>query len=169
MQPRTLAIVVVVLVGGAIGLRLLVVHFGLLPVSEEAVLKKATAITVTYYNGEKVKSLRISDRDQLREALAALRIHEDRHGHYYGGFAIGMGMGVVPQTGVTFHFPNGTRREHLFSGGGGYQNLELNGQFCEKLSEIISRHEGKRVDVLSAPPRLMEWNNNPGGQEQIDR
>ena len=48
MHPRTLIILVAAILLASFGVRLVVFEYGLLPVSEQALLKKATSLTVSY-------------------------------------------------------------------------------------------------------------------------
>src|SRR5580765_5529925 len=67
MHPRTLAIVCVILLAGSFGGRFVVKHFGLLPVSEESVLKRAVALVVSYHDQDKLKKQLIADSIQVQE------------------------------------------------------------------------------------------------------
>ena len=163
MHPRTVAVVGVVLLAGAIGLRLLAVHLNWLPVSDEVVLKKAVAISVRYHNGQKFKTLHISDPAEVREVLAQLHMPDDRD-HYYG-FARTM-VAPTDQPAISFHFPDGSRRDHILDQMP-YQGFEVNTSFYDKLSEVVSRHEGKRVKVRPNPPP-MNWGAFQGGMPGRD-
>ncbi len=106
MRPRTLVIVGVVMFVGAVVLRFLVVQFGLLPVSEEVVLKKAVALKVTFFDSTLVpvgngkakafanprKSVWIDDPAEVSEALAALHMKADGEDARYGS-RVGFGAG----------------------------------------------------------------------------
>jgi hypothetical protein len=162
MQPRTLAIAAFVLLAGSVALRYLVVHFGLLPVSEEAMLKKAVAITVTYFDQDQNKSLSISDPEQLAGLLAALRM-QDSELYYYSGVTGGGGLWWPTPATVTFEFSNGLSRGHTFNGPynlGGYTVDEV---FFNKLRTLVSNHEGHDVDILAhpvviSPPEIPDLN-----------
>jgi hypothetical protein len=147
MHPRTLVILVILIFGLAVAGRFLVVHFGLLPVSEEVVLKQAVAVTVTYNFKGHAKTLTIDDRAELRELLATLRVQQE---DYYGYVSFGMPR----QQSITFLFPDGNTRHCRFEGP---QPYHLGGNvvdraFYTKLCELVSRHEGQQVDVLDFHP-----------------
>src|SRR4051794_15020439 len=128
MQPRTLVIVAVVLLVGALGLRFLVFHFGWLPLTEEIVLKKAIALRVDYQvvdtTGAIVgKALVIDDPAEVEEALAALRMKDDDN-EYINGFGraktprFGAGMApAITDVEIEFRFnDSGLARKHTFEG-----------------------------------------------------
>src|SRR5580765_1006927 len=115
MHPRTLAIVCVLLLGGSFAARYLVGRFGLLPISEEVVLKQAVALGVTYYDGGELKTRYITDPVQVSDILATLRIQDKEDyngGYYYSGHA-----GPTAGPAVEFRFPNGQVRNHRLYGG----------------------------------------------------
>jgi len=163
MQPRTVLIVIVLMFLAAFALRFAVVRYGWLPVSEEAVLKHATAITVAYTHRNANKFLRIDDPAEVRALLAALHVQrDDAHGVYWSA--------RLPAATIGFHFSSGHYRTHNMDGPnvlGGYQ---VDRAFYDKLNEIVSRKEGEPVDILARP-----WNNpvplkgqiQPKGQNPI--
>lgn len=148
MRPRTVFFIVVLILLGAVGMRFLVVRFGLLPVSEQAVLRRAEAITVMYQVNGVPKMLYIGDRTEVNELLASLEIHNEDFQYYYGGSSRNFGTNT---TQVKFHFPGGT--EHSFPV---YDRMKL-GQFgvapgfYDKLKAVVSRHEKATVDLLTVP------------------
>jgi hypothetical protein len=146
MHPRTMFILLVLIFSLALAGRFLVVRFSLLPVSEEAVLKHAVAVTITYNFHGQSKSLTISKDDELHELLSTLRVQQE---DYYA-----FSLGKARQQSVTFLFPNGRTRNCRLEGP---QPYHLNGNvvdraFYAKLCELVSRHEGQQVDVLDFHP-----------------
>jgi hypothetical protein len=142
------------------------VKFSLLPVSEEAVLKRAVAVTV-FYNlnnvNKDLKALTIDEPDELKDLLAELRIRRE---DYIGGF----GMRGTRRHPVKFHFPNGQVRDHFLEGPNQLGEFVVDRGFYEKLCEIVSRHEGCTVDVLEfhpipVPPPKIRFNISPPRKE----
>ncbi|HYV37073.1 MAG TPA: hypothetical protein VE988_15310 [Gemmataceae bacterium] len=168
MRPRTLAILAFVLLVGSVGLRQVVTYFGLLPVSEEVVLKKAVGLTVVYYVNGKAKSQVISEPAELKDALAALKIdpREEFYTHYYG-------WGNGSSASVEFWFPDGTRRRHAIEGPVHLGSYRVDPAFFRKLVEIINKREGKAIDLSRGPPVIPgvfiddgklndQWDNSGG-------
>jgi hypothetical protein len=155
MHPRTLGLLLVLIFGLALAGRFVVTKFSLLPVSEEAVLKRAVAVTVTYYFKGQTKSLTIDNRAELRDLLGSLHVLQE---DYYGYARFGMPR----QQAVTFTFPGGRTRHCNFEGPQPYRlgSNQVDGAFYDKLCELVSRHEGEHVDVLDfrpmpiAPPKF---------------
>ena len=163
MHPRTVAIVAVVVLAAAIGLRVLVVRYSLLPVSEEAVLKKAVAITVGYYHHGSFKKLQITDPEQVQDVLGTLRIVDELGMARNFGSLAAQGS-LVSKIPIEFHFPQGVTREYTL------QKQMLGGfvvdrDFYRKLNEIASQRVGQAIDILDVPPEV-ERNktapDNPG-------
>jgi hypothetical protein len=144
MQPRTLMILVVLILAGAVGLRFLVVQYDLLPTSEEALLKRAVAVTVQYKVLAAQKSLIIADPVELSDLLQTLRFNGDEPSYY----------GKYTRSSLTFRFPNGRSREIKLGGPQPYRlgNQSIDRAFYDKLCEIVARHEGQAVDVLDLHP-----------------
>ena len=164
MHPRTLVLLLVLIFGLAVTGRFLVVRFGLLPVSEEAVLKRAVAVSVSYQLKGHSKVLTIDNQAELRELLGSLHLLEE---NYYGYTRFGMPR----QQSVTFTFPGGKARHCSFEGPQPYRlgsNL-VDRTFYDKLCEVVSRHEGQPVDVLDFRPTPIPPPNfaplPPPGQE----
>ena len=105
MRPRTLFVLIGLIFLAAFALRFGVVRYGWLPTSEEAVLKRARAVTVCYYLGGNYKSLLIDDPAEVQALLAALHVQRDE---YYGARPWGIRQPVT----IGFHFPGGQRRDH---------------------------------------------------------
>jgi hypothetical protein len=152
MPPRTVAIVAVLVLVAAIGLRVLVVRYSLLPVSEEAVLKNALAITVGYYHQGVFKKLQITDPDQVKEVLETLHIVSDDPDGRFGKVVASTGVILKPETDIEFHFPDGYTREYKRDGK--MLPLDVDRGFYRKLNEIVSRHAGQAIDILETPPEL---------------
>jgi hypothetical protein len=166
MRPRTVAIVVVLLLLGAVGLRFLVVRYALLPVSEEAVLQRAVGLTIHYEVGGVPKSLSVSDAE-LSEAMATLKIRKEDYTYYYGGG----GRGFGGQSQVDFHFPDGSKQTHVMYDKTQMGQFVVNQSFHDKLCDIVSRHEKKKIDRLGVPAAPFGapgqgFNGGPGFDEQ---
>jgi len=153
MHPRTVAIVVLALLAGAVAVRVLVVRFGLLPASEEVVLKKAVAVTVDYFDGSQLKKLRVEDPGEVREVLATLRVQRE---DYYGSW------NRRPGNNVMFYFPNGSYRGFPLESPGQLGSFIVDRAFHAKLCEIASRREGKPIDVTRTPPFPVPPGGGPG-------
>jgi len=157
MRPRTLFVLLIVIFVGAFALRFGVVQYGWLPVSQEAVLKRAKAISVSYVSEGVYKTVLIDDSADVKAILAELRIRRD---DYYSSRMPGI---VVPPTTVSFHFPGSHRRDYNLESPNQLGNYQLDRGFYEKLREIVSWKEGQQVDLLrrelpnqNAGPRL-DW------------
>jgi hypothetical protein len=147
MHPRTLVILLVLVFALAFGLRWLVTAYSLLPVSEEAVLKRAVAVTVSYNMGGQRKTLTIDEPDELRDLLRTMRFQREQWEGYTR-------HGMPPQQTIDFRFPNGRSRHCNLEGPQPYQlsGFVVDKAFYDKLCEIVSRHEGRPVDVLDFHP-----------------
>ncbi len=143
MHPRTLLILLVLLFGGAFALRFLVIRFALLPVTQEAVLRRATSLSVTYNSPQGYQTQVISDPRELKPLLAAIRVEQD---DYYYSFGSG-GRGAN----LTFHFPSGQQPLTLESSDklGSYK---VDRAFYDQLNKILSERAGHPVDVLYDQP-----------------
>jgi hypothetical protein len=153
MHPRTVAIIAVALLVGAFVLRLLVVRFGLLPVSDEVVLKKAVAITVHYFDRGKKEVLVITNPGEVSALLATLRIK----GNGYSWVAQPQDLDPTPY--IVFHFPRGQASLPLVSprslGGN-----KIDEAFYTQLNEVISLRRGRPVDILRGPSGA-DWSKQP--------
>jgi hypothetical protein len=158
MHLRTLGIVLVVIAALALGLRFAVVHFGWLPVSEQIVLKRATMVRVSYYAGPQYKSLTLKDPAEVRELLGSLRITDDGEERYIYSSSYSRVGGPASLPSIEFVFPNGQARHYTISGPQPYHLGErvVHEDFYRTLCSIVSRHEGKPVDVVSYPAKLKE-------------
>jgi hypothetical protein len=166
MRPRTMVIAVLVLLLGAFGVRFLVVRFGLLPISQEAVLRHAVAVTVYYQVDGKSKTLRISDAREMSELLTTLHLRRNDYSYYaFSGPGYNPGGGMV-----VFHFPKGQQQSHTMTGINQLGEFAVDPAFHTKLCEIVSRHEKKRIDSLVAPPvpKGRFGNKGWGGQPQFE-
>jgi hypothetical protein len=164
MRPRTLVLVMFGILTASVLIRIVVFRYGLLPVTMEAVLKKAVAIEVYYYVGSAnlgdpgFKPLLINDRAEVERLLSVLHTVDLSHGSRGNGYHPGNAM-----AGVSFVMPNGTQygfnrggeyyasRAALVGGGssGNGVQLEVDPAFFYMLSEIVSRHEGRRIELAS--------------------
>jgi hypothetical protein len=168
MHPRTIAILIAAILLAAFGLRFLVFHFELLPVTEVALLKKATAVTVTYTVWDRKdrqgqflptsKSLTISKTEEVEDLLAALqlrpsRFRDDRRRREQE--LVFRGIPVVAAPTVAFHFPDGTSRGGMtFEAQDWLGHMGIEREFYLKMCDLVSRAEGKRVEVLgNGPPQ----------------
>lgn len=164
MRPRTLVIVGVVMFVGAVVLRFLVVQFGLLPVSEEVVLKKAVALKVTFFDSTLVpvgngkakafanprKSVWIDDPAEVSEALAALHMKADgEDARYQPGWIWCRAVpNPNPHIEIEFKFNEKQSRTHSFEGSNA---VRLDGYFVDRefrnvIREIVKRHVGHDFD-----------------------
>jgi hypothetical protein len=148
MHPRTVAILTASILLLALGMRVVVYQTGLLPVSEELILKQATALTVAYVSGGKLKSLTISQPEQLQELFAVLDLRHDtnRRDEILAVNGPGPPFGGTGQ--VTFHFPDRSTRQMYFRGPNWLEDREVNPRFYAKLCEYVSRAEGRPVQLL---------------------
>src|SRR5947209_2131602 len=118
MHPRTVAILAASSLLLALVMRVVVYQTGLMPVSEELILKKAIALTVTYPSGGQARTLFINRPEQLEELFAALELRHTNDSHRKIDMVppiqpvANMVLPIAP--GVTFHFPDGTRRQMYF-------------------------------------------------------
>jgi hypothetical protein len=150
MHPRTLVLLLILILGGAFALRFLVVRFGLLPVSEEAVLRRASAVTVSYsVRPGVVETQTIDDPRELRELLGTIRIENDE---YYTTSGVSGTTGVV----VTFHYPSGQQMLNVDSPDK-LSNYKVDRAFYDTLNRILSDRKGQPVDLLNDHPQ----NHNP--------
>jgi len=149
MHPRTVLIIVALILGLAIGLRFLVLRTGFLPVNEEVVLKKAVVVRVTYTRRGNPNTVHISDPDELGELMSVLHLRRDRDDMYFGGPRMGGGGGI---NSVDFLFPNGMARNTTMAYATQLGNHEVDPRFHAKLCEIVSRHEGRHINILLDNP-----------------
>jgi hypothetical protein len=147
MHPRTVAIVVGSILLLGLVMRVVIYQTGLLPVSQELILKKATALTVGYTNAGALKTLTINRPEELADVFAALQISRPNERDDVMAFG---GPGVPGQAGgtVTFHFPDGTSQQLSFQGAGWLGPFHVNPLFYHKLREYVRRAEGRPVDLL---------------------
>jgi hypothetical protein len=165
MRPRTLVIAILALLIGAFGVRFLVVRFGLLPISQEALLRHAVAVTVYYEVDGKSKAMRISDAGEINELLATLRITRNEYSYGYGGPGYNTGSGVV-----VFHFPKGQQQSHTMVGTNQMGEYAVDPAFHTKLCEIVSRHEKKKISSVVAQPMQpgQGFDGGRGGNPQFE-
>jgi hypothetical protein len=159
--PRWLLVVLLILaiLAVAVGLRYVVVRFGLLPVSEEAVLRKAVKVTVYYRVGAETKRLDLTG-PELHELFAALDVRREDPYRSTGG-PYGASATTAAPT-VEFHFPNGMARIYALTTRTELGPLTVGPAFQEKLLALAARHEGRPIESLSAAPTVV--GGNPNGQ-----
>ncbi len=177
MYPRTLLILMVAIILTSFGVRFIVYQYDLLPINEQALLKKATSLTVTYEiqgkdkkTGQptlRPKTLTISNPDEMEDLLAVLELRRESYrgemdngpmvkGRNGGMVAVdpwgreGWARGTVK---VTFHFPDGSIKprppdEYQFAGPRWLGHWTINEQFYRKLCVHLSRAEGRALDPL---------------------
>jgi hypothetical protein len=150
MHPRTVGIVVAGILVFALGMRFAVFHYGLLPVSEEVVLKKAVALSVGYtLDGNNRKSLTITNPDQVEEILSLMELRRET---FRDEWRKG-GPGAVPGTAdLTFHFHDRSTRTLAFEARDWLGQYRVNPRFYERLREIVSLSERKRIELLDQRP-----------------
>ena len=158
MHPRTIGILVGSILLLGLVMRVVIFRTGLLPVSEELILKKATSLTIGYTTAAGPKSLTINQPEQLVDLFAVLELRppnerHDRMEQWGGG-----GGGMVGASGaVTFHFPDGTSRTLYFQGSNWLGRSEVNPRFYDRLREQVSRAEGRPVRFLQENPLDAPW------------
>jgi hypothetical protein len=145
MNPRTTALVVFGILVGSLFLRLAVFRFGLLPVTAEAVLKKAKAIQVDYISKGLPKSLRIDKPAEVAELLSVLRLDESNKWNDMGRFGRGTGA-----RNISFEMPDGQRQSFEFTKRASIGPFGVAPAFYVKLCELVSQHEGRRIDILGS-------------------
>ncbi len=147
MHPRTIAILAGSILIVALVMRVVIHQAGLLPLSQEIVLKKATALTIAYATpAQKAKkTLTITDPAELADLLSVLDIDEGRHPPEHVAFRGGATAGPV-----TFHFPDGRSRGMFFTSPNWLGSNRVNPYFYAKLCALVSRAEqGRQVDLLT--------------------
>jgi hypothetical protein len=152
MHPRTIAILVGSILLLGLVMRVVIYQTGLLPVSEELILKKATALTVPYTSAGVLKTVTISRPEELADLFAVLQISRpnERNDMIPWG---GPGMPGPAGGTVTFRFPDGTTQQLSFQGPGWLGPFHVNPRFYEKLCAYATRAEGGRpVQVLQDNP-----------------
>jgi len=155
MLPRTLFAMVFLIVASSLALRFAVVHFGWLPVSQEVVLRKAEAVSITYYVRGLQKTAYIDDPTERQSLLSALSIQRDDN-YGYGG----LGMANFMNLPITFHFPGMKTQQFNLQSPSQMGHYQIDRAFHEKLNEIVSRREGQKVDVLDLRmPPPAQFNN----------
>jgi hypothetical protein len=112
-------------------LRIIVFRYGLLPVTMEAVLKKAVAIQVVYQTDVGQKQLWIGDRAQVDQLLSVLHTVQYPTGTHGYGHASGRVL-----MNLNFIMPDGSQRS-LYD-----MAPDVDPAFFYVLSEIVSRQEG---------------------------
>jgi hypothetical protein len=122
------------------------VRYSLLPISEEAVLRRSTRVTVHYEVNGAVKKLQVSGAE-LSELLATLQVRREDYMYINGSSGTVM---YAPM--VEFQFPNGTTRSYAMTGKNHLGNYLIDPAFHDKLCDIASRHEQQRVDKLANAP-----------------
>ncbi len=191
MHPRTLVIVMGAIVLVSFGVRFVVYQHELLPISEQALLKKAMSLTVAYdvpgkdKKGQPIllpKTLTISNPEDIADLLSVLELHRERYrdelddGPRFrrrnGGMVVADPWGREGWTRgtakVTFHFPDGSTKprppdEYQFADPGWLGQWKVNEQFYRKLCGHISRAEGRAVDpLLEQAPNRGNGQGNPG-------
>jgi hypothetical protein len=153
MRPKTLALFIFFLFAAAMVARFCVYRYGLLPVTQEAVLKKALAIRVHFYLDQQMNIRDINESAQVRELLGLLRMTDDPRTRYHYAFSrMGAPGGARPEPALDFVMPGGGRF-------GSNSTFELVGQnrmgsfdvapaFFHKINEILSQREGRPIDVF---------------------
>jgi hypothetical protein len=150
MHPRTVAILAASILLLALGMRVVVYQTGLLPVSEELILKQAIALTVTYSSEGKAKTLFVNRPEQLQALFAVLDLRPAGERPTTQDLKVWpVATGVLPiAPSVTFHFPDGSRRQMYFQGQNWLEDFGVNPRFYAKLCEYASRAEGRPVQLL---------------------
>lgn len=162
MRPRTVVIVILVLLLGALGIRFLVVRYNLLPFDDQAVLRRSVSVTVFYTADNRQKNLLISDAADVKELLATLRIGND-HDYYFQQSKYSAYAPIVE-----FQFPNGRKQAYTLNEPYQLGPFAIDPAFHNKLCDLVSRHEKKRFDTLI--PRFFPAAEKlePGGEPKND-
>jgi hypothetical protein len=129
----------------AAGLRGLLLARGLAPLSQEAALRQATAVRIGYTVQKQKKFLTVSSPEELRELLDSISVVSTVKGTTYtwwqaqGTADFTLQDGSVLKT--MFIYNNQLERNQ-------WGHLYLKADFHEKVCALISRVEGKPIDVL---------------------
>ncbi len=113
-------------------------------VGNSADLKKATSLTLYYtLKPQTLKRVEVTDPAQVKDLLDALDItHTDP----------GMVYGIKPVGYVEFRLPDRTFRCNFFSktqlDRANWGQVYVSPRFYEKVCDVASRAEGRRIDVL---------------------
>jgi hypothetical protein len=149
MRPRTLALTILCILVVALVLRYCVYRYGWLPVTQEAVLKKAVDIRVTYLMDRQPRLMIINDAAERRELLGLLRVNEDLRDRYHSYRGWGGGPPAKDAASVSFTMPGVRSYSYQLTPDNLMGELLVSPAFFRKLDEIISRHEGRPIDVFS--------------------
>jgi hypothetical protein len=133
------------LLGLAAGLRWFLLWWGFVPASQEAILRQATAVRIGYTVHKQRKFVTVSSPGELRELLDSIRVTNAAKGAAFPWLS--------PHGTAEFTLPDGTVLQTFFI----YNNqlersqwghLYLKTDFYEKVCALVSRAEGKPIDVL---------------------
>jgi hypothetical protein len=146
MHPRTVAIIVGLILLGSFGMRWLIWHGGLFAVDEETMLKQATAIWVDYqFNGIYMRT-GLTKAEDVQALLSTLHLvpmereHFDDRGKVWGGITI------------AFQFADG-RMHHMHMVNPTWLGRNrVDPRFYQTLCDLISREKGVRVQLLPGAP-----------------
>jgi hypothetical protein len=162
MRPRTVAIVILVLLFGALGTRFLVVRNNWLPFDDQAVLRRSVSVTLYYMADQTQKKLLIGDAAELRELLATLRIDND-HDYFFQQPRYSAYAPIVE-----FQFPNGRKQAYTLNETYQLGPFAVDPAFHNKLCDLVSRHEKKRFETLILHFFPAAEKVAPGGEPKND-
>lgn len=134
-------LVLLVLAGG---LRFLLVRATGIPPTHEALYRNATAVTLRYTVKYQAKTITITDPDEVQTLVSAFHVTRTLKGHSWptptnGGADFVLADGSVIQT--RFHQPMLLERTQ-------WGGLSLTSEFYERVCAVLSRAEGRPIDVL---------------------
>jgi hypothetical protein len=144
MRPRTVVLLFCCLVALGAGVRFLLFSTGWVLRDQGDLLRRATSVTIGYSVQQQKKSLTVSNPEELQEILTNLHVTNARKGAHLTWKAastvdFAMGDGTVIKTAFV-------RKNQLDRSDWG--QLFVDPRFHEKLCEVVSKTEGKPVDVL---------------------
>jgi hypothetical protein len=148
MHPRTVIIIVVLILFTSVGLRFLLPRLGWFMTDEETILKQATAIVVSFNEEGVPKRVVISNAAEVEAVLAKLRV---RNHDRWDGPRPTFGPGVGPwgsMAVIEFWFPDDSRRQYELQSRTALGHLEIDPGFYQVLCDMLSRREGKRIELF---------------------
>jgi hypothetical protein len=149
MHPRTVAILIGAILVVSVGVRVLLFQGELLPLTDEAVLKRATSLTVFYQTANGQKALTVTRPEEVAELLSVLEMRSPRSAADDERALVNRRLAGGK---VTFHFPDGTRLPLQFSSEEQLGNSLVSPSFYVKLCRYVSRVEGRAIHQLDAEP-----------------
>jgi hypothetical protein len=142
---------VVILLVLAVGARVSLVWSGAIP-NEHDDLKMATALRINYTVDGFSRTLTINNPREVQEVLSAMVFTGTSRGGRYRRFYTPPSRGAAPSD-VDFLYPGGREIHATFVSRTEMSRndrgpVQLTPRFYEKISQILSQQEGKKVDPL---------------------